>query len=213
MKRAAIRVPLVVISEIDDPQLRHRLLRCGAADCLSTPLDASRLGFLVDFLTLQTRCRFEGAPGQAAAALPDTGDSVGDFLFAAPAMQGLLGQIRPLARLDTTLLIAGETGTGKSHLARVVHELSPRRHRPFAVVHCGALSSTLIRSELFGHLRGSFTGADCDRTGRFADARGSPRLHLSAQALRAMEHHQWPQRARVEKHGRAVRGALPRPDR
>ncbi len=168
-ERRGIRV--LVVSEIDDPQLRHRLLRCGAADCLSPPLDASRLGFLIDFLTLRTRCRVEASPGQAAAAFPNNGDSVGDFLFAAPAMQGLLGQIRPLARLDTTLLITGETGTGKSHLARVVHELSPRRHRPFAVVHCGALSSTLVRSELFGHLRGSFTGADCDRTGRFADAR------------------------------------------
>lgn len=196
MKAAGIRVPLVVIIESDEPQLRYRLLRCGAADCLSPPLDASRLGFLIDFLTLRTRCRVEASPGQAAAAFPNNGDSVGDFLFAAPAMQGLLGQIRPLARLDTTVLIAGETGTGKSHLARVVHELSPRRHRPFAVVHCGALSSTLVRSELFGHLRGSFTGADCDRTGRFADARDGTilideidclPLDVQANLLRAVE--------------------------
>ncbi len=170
MKEAGIRVPVLVVCHNGDPELRLRLLRRGVADCLSPPVDVSRLAFLVDYLTLQARLRpiEAGEPGRDNRREAD--DRVADFLFSAPPMRRLLEHLRPLAQLDTTLLITGETGTGKSHLARVVHELSPRRDRPLAVVHCGALSSALIRSELFGHVRGAFTGADSDRTGRFADA-------------------------------------------
>ncbi len=69
---------------------------------------------------------------------------------------------------DTTVLLLGETGTGKTRLARLIHELSPRRNEPFLVVDCGALSPSLIESEMFGHVRGAFTGADRDRPGKFA---------------------------------------------
>lgn len=71
---------------------------------------------------------------------------------------------------DTTLLLTGETGTGKTRLAQRIHELSPRRGEPFLVVDCGSLSPTLIESELFGHVAGAFTGADNDRQGKFAAA-------------------------------------------
>jgi DNA-binding NtrC family response regulator len=85
-------------------------------------------------------------------------------------MRRLLDQVRRVALLDTTLLLSGETGTGKSRLARRIHALSPRRAEPFRVVNCGALAATLIESELFGHVRGAFTGADCNRAGKFAEA-------------------------------------------
>ena len=71
---------------------------------------------------------------------------------------------------DTTLLLTGETGTGKTRLARLIHELSPRRAEPFLVVDCGAVSPSLIESEMFGHVKGAFTGADRDRLGKFAAA-------------------------------------------
>jgi transcriptional regulator with AAA-type ATPase domain/tetratricopeptide (TPR) repeat protein len=71
---------------------------------------------------------------------------------------------------DTTLLLTGETGTGKTCLARLIHELSPRCHEPFLIVDCGALSPSLIESELFGHVKGAFTGADRDRMGKLAAA-------------------------------------------
>jgi DNA-binding NtrC family response regulator len=77
--------------------------------------------------------------------------------------------VHRVARLDTTVLLGGETGTGKTRLARLIHQLSPRRDQPFLVVNCGALSSNLIESEMFGHVRGAFTGADKDRTGKFAE--------------------------------------------
>jgi transcriptional regulator with PAS, ATPase and Fis domain len=78
--------------------------------------------------------------------------------------------VHRVAPQDTTLLLTGETGTGKTRLARLVHELSPRRSEPFLVVDCSALSASLIESELFGHVKGAFTGADRDRPGKLAAA-------------------------------------------
>jgi two-component system response regulator HydG len=108
----------------------------------------------------------------------------------------MLDQLRAVAPLETTVLLTGETGTGKTHLARVLHELSPRRRKPFVVVHCGAVPATLFESEMFGHVRGAFTSADQDRKGRLAEAADGTLLldeidcvPLEAQAklLRAVE--------------------------
>jgi len=98
-------------------------------------------------------------------------DSLDPFLDAfPPEFQLLREQLRRVVPQDTTLLLSGETGTGKTRLARIVHEVSPRRSEPFLVVDCGALSINLIESELFGHVRGAFTGADRDRPGKLAAA-------------------------------------------
>ena len=113
-----------------------------------------------------------------------------------PALAELMAQVHRVAPQDTTLLLAGETGTGKTRLARLVHELSPRRAAPFLVVDCGALSASLVESELFGHAKGAFTGADRDRPGKLAAAAGgtllldevnSLPLPLQAKLLRAVD--------------------------
>jgi DNA-binding NtrC family response regulator len=105
-------------------------------------------------------------------------------------------QLSRVIPLDTTLLLTGETGTGKTRLARLIHERSPRQSEPFQVVDCGAVSANLIESEMFGHVRGAFTGADRARSGRFAAAgRGTLLLDeinalpmsLQGKLLRAME--------------------------
>src|SRR5262245_9927299 len=83
-------------------------------------------------------------------------------------MSDLEEQLRRVAPQDSTLLFTGETGTGKTRLAHLVHELSPRRTEPFQVMDCGALSASLIESEMFGHVKGAFTGADRDRPGQLA---------------------------------------------
>ncbi len=87
-----------------------------------------------------------------------------------PAMIPIIDQISKIAKHNVTLLLVGETGTGKTTLASMIHQLSPRRTEPFQNIACGALPSDLIESELFGHLRGSFTGAERSKIGRFEAA-------------------------------------------
>ena len=88
------------------------------------------------------------------------------------AVRGVIGLIRQVAEHDSTVLILGESGTGKEVVARAVHDLSPRRQRPFVAVNCGAIPAELLESELFGHEKGAFTGAVAARKGRFEIAEG-----------------------------------------
>jgi sigma-54 dependent transcriptional regulator len=94
------------------------------------------------------------------------------LVFHDPRSQALLQRIRQLAPSDATVLIVGETGTGKEIVARHVHQLSARARQPFVAVNCGALSDTLVESELFGHERGAFTGASSSQPGWFEAAEG-----------------------------------------
>jgi two-component system response regulator HydG len=135
-------------------------------------------------------------PGSGPAAAADL-DRIDPFFDAFPSELGQLrDQLLRVVPQETTLLLTGETGTGKTRLARLVHELSPRRDKPFLVVDCGALNATLIESELFGHVRGAFTGADRDRPGKLAavgkgtlllDEVNSLPLPLQAKLLRAVD--------------------------
>jgi sigma-54-specific transcriptional regulator len=94
------------------------------------------------------------------------------LVFHDPRSQALLQRIRQLAPSDATVLIVGETGTGKEIVARHVHQLSARAPQPFVAVNCGAFSETLVESELFGHERGAFTGATASKPGWFEAAQG-----------------------------------------
>jgi two-component system, NtrC family, nitrogen regulation response regulator GlnG len=113
----------------------------------------------------------------ASAALPGGGDSGGapripELLGKAPAMQQVFRAIGRLARSSVTVLITGESGTGKELVARALHEHSPRAGRPFLALNTAAIPADLLESELFGHERGAFTGADAQRRGRFEQADG-----------------------------------------
>jgi transcriptional regulator with GAF, ATPase, and Fis domain len=113
-----------------------------------------------------------------------------------PAMQEVYRTTRQVARSSASVLLLGETGTGKELIAHAVHTLSGRRDRPFVRVNCGALSESLLESELFGHVRGAFTGAIDNRTGRFEAAHqgtifldeiNSTTLHLQVKLLRVLQ--------------------------
>jgi two-component system response regulator HydG len=129
---------------------------------------------------------------QAPYTFPESGHAG----LLAPGDAELTACLHRVIPQDTTLLLTGETGTGKTRLAREIHALSPRGDEPYSIVDCGALSPHLIESEMFGHVQGAFTGADEDRPGRFAAAgRGtlvlddinSLPLSLQGKLLRAVD--------------------------
>src|SRR5579883_3206525 len=163
-------VVTIVICEHAHPEQALALVRLGVAECLSRPLDQGRLSYLIDVLTIEARY------GKRRQAVPELGSgevlSLGDdapFLFVPNTRMGrMVEQIKRIAPLETSVMLGGETGTGKTHLAGVIHRLSPRRSEPFLTINCGALAANLIESEMFGHVRGAFTGADAERTGKFA---------------------------------------------
>jgi transcriptional regulator with PAS, ATPase and Fis domain len=97
---------------------------------------------------------------------------VGDIVSRSPAMRRIVELLPRVAESASTVLLQGETGTGKELVARALHGLSPRKAAPFVAVNCGALPDTLLESELFGYKAGAFTGANKDKPGRFAMARG-----------------------------------------
>ncbi len=104
--------------------------------------------------------------------VPEQLSSFGAAMGASPAMKTLFGILERVAPSDSTVVLLGETGTGKEVLAESIHQASKRKDKPFVVVDCGAVAPTLIESELFGHVKGSFTGAVADRYGAFLEADG-----------------------------------------
>ena len=132
--------------------------------------------YLQDGSTLRvgvTTLRFEAVDGEIREPLSDA-DRFGRVLGKSPAMRRLFALLPRIAASDSTVLMEGETGTGKSLLAKMIHAAGPRARGPFVVIDCGAIPAALIESELFGHERGAFTGAVAARAGAFeAASRGT----------------------------------------
>jgi DNA-binding NtrC family response regulator len=142
-------------------------LRLGASDYLTKPLDIGRLkNLLADLVTIQQ----EESPDAEPVSVPQEIGRLGLLLGASPPMQELYGMINRVAPTDASVLLIGESGTGKDLAAQTIHLLSRRSKAPFLPLNCGAVSPTLIESELFGHESGSFTGADRRHKGYFERA-------------------------------------------
>jgi DNA-binding NtrC family response regulator len=144
-------------------------LRAGAVDYLLKPLRPAQLE--VVFNRLADRRRLESEVETLRAELQETG-RLGDLVGRSPVMTQIFDVIRRVAKSNAPVLITGASGTGKEVAARTIHRLSRRAAKPFVAFNCGAISPTLIESELFGHERGSFTGADKRRVGYFEEAAG-----------------------------------------
>jgi len=138
----------------------------GAFDFLEKPLDTDRL-----LLTVRNALAHGDLVGENAR-LRQASESRYQMVGSSPALEAVRELITKVGPTTARVLITGENGTGKELVARALHDASPRRDRPFVEVNCAAIPSELIESELFGHMKGSFTGAFADRSGKFEQADG-----------------------------------------
>jgi DNA-binding NtrC family response regulator len=153
-------VPILMISGYGTVESAVRALHLGTDDFLTKPVEP-------DVLSARVAELLERRP----VAARDDG-SVGGLVGRTAVMRTLFASLRRVAPQDTTVLVSGETGTGKELVARAIHELSPRAAAPFIAVNCGALGEGVLESELFGHVKGAFTSAVRDRAGVFESAHG-----------------------------------------
>ena len=168
-------------------------LRSGALDYLTKPPDMARLKMILGNVTRNRALKAE--IGTLRVALRRLGH-FGRLVGSSPQIQVLFDALGRVAPTDATVMIIGETGTGKEVVAQTLHEMSPRAGKPFLAINCGAISPQLIESELFGHEKGSFTGADRQHRGVFERADGGTllldeitemNLDLQVKLLRVLE--------------------------
>ncbi|SHG87076.1 Two-component response regulator AlgB [Hydrocarboniphaga daqingensis] len=158
---------VIMATATDDVGTALQAIRVGASDYLVKPCDPSQLSHAV---AQQVEARRLEQRVQALET--DRRDGHADLRTSNPALSATLDMSRRVADTDATLLVLGESGTGKTMLARAIHDMSPRREAAFATVSCPSLSAELLASELFGHVRGAFTGATDNRQGRVQLAEG-----------------------------------------
>ena len=180
-------LPVLVITA--QPEHKVRALKAGAKDFVSKPLDLAEVltrvynMLEVRLLHLETRRLYnqvlaeqkrqqelEGELQEAMVRVARDFDQPLGIAAKSPAMAKLVDLARRVAKVDSTVLITGESGSGKERIARLLHDESNRASGPFIAVNCGAIAETLLESELFGHMRGAFTGATSDRLGLFEAA-------------------------------------------
>ncbi len=159
------RTAVIVITANASINKAVELMRAGAQEFLVKPFDDQRLLAAVQNARQALSHR---APPMPAPEEPGLAPFIGN----SPAMQAVYGKIRSVARSMATVFITGESGTGKELCAEAVHRASPRAARPLIALNCGAIPADLLESEVFGHLRGSFTGAINDKLGAAAAADG-----------------------------------------
>ena len=180
-QNTTLAVPVLAV--IDDGlggQLTLELMKDGQFECLTRPLDLGRLAFLIDSLTFKRRAGW--MPGFTLANQPRNGAAAvfpraetepkDTFLYSSASMKRLVAQVRKIADRQNTIIITGETGTGKTHLARFIHNNSCRRQGKMVHVDCGSVPENLIEGELFGYRKGAFTGASQNSEGKCAAAAG-----------------------------------------
>jgi two-component system nitrogen regulation response regulator GlnG len=156
-------VPVIIMTAYSDLDSAVAAFQGGAFEYLPKPFDVDHA------IALIRRASAEGPPTDAAA--PSAAESP-DMLGQAPAMQEVFRAIGRLSQSNVTVLITGESGTGKELVARALHRHSPRSGGPFVAINTAAIPKDLLESELFGHERGAFTGAQSSRRGRFEQAEG-----------------------------------------
>lgn len=159
IQRLEIHLPVIVITAYGSMDIAIRAMKAGAFDFITKPVDLSHLRALID-----NARAVAGNPPAAQAPTPIIGESL--------AIQQLKQKIAKVCRSQAPVYIGGESGSGKELVARAIHQQGPRAEAPFVAVNCGAIPADLVESELFGHVKGSFTGAHQDKQGLFQAAEG-----------------------------------------
>ncbi|WP_282621038.1 sigma-54-dependent response regulator transcription factor ZraR [Escherichia albertii] len=157
-------IPVLIMTAYSSVETAVEALKTGAQDYLIKPLDFDNLQATLEKALAHTHCVDAEMPAVSASQFGMVGKSA--------AMQHLLSEIALVAPSEATVLIHGDSGTGKELVARAIHASSARREKPLVALNCAALNESLLESELFGHEKGAFTGADKRREGRFVEADG-----------------------------------------
>jgi len=193
MESVGNRLPIVVITARDDMRSTVRAMQLGAYDYLVKPLDIERLKHVVRraLHSRETSRALHHLVAEASEAY-----QVGNIIGRSAGIREIWKAIGAVSTSNTSVLIRGESGTGKELVAKAIHYASPDRDKPFVAVNCTAFARDLLESELFGHVRGAFTGAVCDKLGRFElagagtlflDEVGEIPLELQVKLLRVLQ--------------------------
>ena len=164
-------LPVVMATSSEELGTAITAMRAGAEDYLTKPVDLDALELAAERALERREVRVEAENLRRQIRERDS-EGLRGLIGTSPAMQKVYRVARQVAPSRATVLITGESGTGKGELARAIHALSPRADKPFVALHCAALAESLLESELFGHEKGAFTGAERRRAGRFEQANG-----------------------------------------
>ena len=180
-------LPFLLVTAYSSIRDAVNSLKYGAVDYLEKPIDLDELkAAVIDTLNIKRN----------TASLDFPNEAIKDIITESPAMLNLLNDAYRVAKSDITVLITGESGTGKEVVSQFIHKNSDRASKPIVTLNCASIPATLLNSELFGHKKGSFTGAITDRLGKFREAQngtffldeiGDMPLELQASLLRAIE--------------------------
>jgi two-component system nitrogen regulation response regulator GlnG len=192
LQRLAPEAPIIVITAHGDLSTAVEAVRQGAFDYLAKPFALDKVEGVLERALDRRDERRNQEPAEAPREVQLDG-----LIGRSPAMQEVFKRVALVAAADACVLLSGESGTGKELIARAIHRYSPRANKPFVAVNVASLSSSLAESELFGHVRGAFTGADDGREGLLVQADGGTLfldevadipLPTQVKLLRALEH-------------------------
>jgi DNA-binding NtrC family response regulator len=169
IRERALDVPVIVITGAGNLETAVAAIRVGAYDFVTKPIAPDALMIAVERAVEHSELRNEVRRLRVEA---DAAKPIHGILGSSPALRDVVELIRRVSDSDATVLVTGESGTGKELISRAVHDLGPRKDRPFVAINCAAVPAGLLESELFGHVKGAFTDAKRSRPGLFVQASG-----------------------------------------
>jgi len=186
-------IPVIIMTAYSSVDTAVEAMKLGAYDYLTKPLNFDDLRFTLERALEHMALAEENRTLKEQISADAKLDNI---IGTSDAMQNLKDMVRTVSATEATILVTGESGTGKELIARAIHINSPRKDKPLITVNCAAITDSLLESELFGHEKGAFTGADKKRDGRFMQAHkgsifldevGEIPLHMQAKLLRAIQ--------------------------